>query len=208
MGRLAAAVVLVMLALVGPREGVAQRALAIVVSEAVDSWTVVCTRDLVTDEVACSMVAPIEVFAGQGWQALDPSVLTVTSETRDEQPRPVIRLESPEFALPAAFRFDARRAVRVEGNCDDTECRVADAFAPPLAAELARSTAVIMRGEFGHDLRAHVSGYAAAWARLLAMSAERATPGEGITDLIPPEPAAPRPPAAPTVNVRVRRTLR
>jgi hypothetical protein len=134
MRRFAPAVVLAALAFVNPQAGLAQRAMSVVASEAVDAWTIVCTRDLVTDEVACTMVAPIEIFAGQGWQGLDPAVLTVTREAGDGQPRPVIRLASPEFALPAAFRFDARRAVRVEGNCDENECRIADAFALSLAA--------------------------------------------------------------------------
>jgi hypothetical protein len=209
MRRFAPAVVAVVLVFAGAQPAPAQRAMSVVVSEAIESWTIVCTRDLVTDEVACAMVAPIEVFAGRSWQALDPAILTVTSEAGDGQPRPVIRLASPEFALPAAFRFDARRAVRVEGNCDESECRIADAFALPLATELARSSAVVMRGAIGHDLRAQVSGYAAPWTRLLAISAERAAPGEDALDLVAPDPAAvPPPPASPAINVRMRRTLR
>jgi invasion protein IalB len=203
---LAAAAVLACLA---SEPASAQRALAVITSEVVDAWTVVCTRDLVTDEVGCSMMAPVEVFAGQGWQALDPAVMTIASETGDGPPRPVISLVSPDFSFAAAIRFDARRAVRIDGSCDETTCRVADAFAQPLAAEIARSTVAVIRGATGHDIRVQVSGYTAAWARLLAVSAERARPGDQAADLIAPVESAPRPlPAAPLTNVRLRRAPR
>jgi hypothetical protein len=100
--------------------------------------------------------------------------------------------------------------VRVEGNCDDSDCRVADAFAGPLAGELARSTTVLMRPASGNDLRAAVAGYGAAWARLQAVQAERARPGDAIADLVsPPEPARTPPlPSAPLTIVRFPRVPR
>jgi hypothetical protein len=54
-----------------------------------------------------------------------------------------------------------------------------------------------------------VSGYAAAWARLLAVSAERARRSDQAADLVPPVEPDTRPlPAAPLTNVRLRRAPR
>jgi len=194
------------LAWLDPHAALAQRALGIVVSETVEAWTVLCMRDLVTDEVACSMIAPVEAFVGQGWQPHDPAVLTVTREIADDgQPRPAIGIVAPEFSFGATFRLDARRAFQVDGRCVDADCRVADAFALPLAEELARSATAIIRGREGPDLRVQVGGYAAAWARLLTLAAERARPADQAAPLVALEPAAPPLPAAPLTNVRRRR---
>lgn len=195
----------------GPQQALGQRALAVVVSEAADAWTIVCMRDLVTDAVSCSMIAPIEVFAGQGWQGLDPAVLTVTNENRDGQQRPVISVVSPDFSFAAAFRFDARRAFRIEGNCEGADCRVADAFTQPLADEFARSATAVIRGASGPDLRVQMSGYAGAWARLQVIAAERVRPGDEAAALVPPDPVTPGPgapslPEAPLTTVRLQTT--
>jgi hypothetical protein len=196
------------LACFSPQQAVAQRALAVVVSETVESWTVVCMRDLVSDEVSCSMISPVEAFAGQSWQALDPAVLSVTSDARDGQPRPVIGLVAPDFGFAAAFRLDARRAFRIEGNCVEGDCRVANAYAVPLAEELGRSATAVVRGATGPDLRVHVSGYARAWTRLLAIAAERVRPGDEAALLVAPAPDVPPLPTAPLTNVRLRRGAR
>src|SRR5438045_2019540 len=71
------------LACLAPEPAPAQRALAVTTSEVVDAWTVACMRDLVTEEVGCSMMSPVEVFAGQGWQGAEQAVMTTTFESRD-----------------------------------------------------------------------------------------------------------------------------
>jgi hypothetical protein len=205
--RLTAAVFVGALLAVCAGQAAAQRALGVVVSEPVDSWMVGCTRDLVTNEIACSMSSAIEMYTEMGWRGLEPAWLDISVEVQNGEARPAIRIAAPDFSFGAIVRLDDRRAFRVDGSCIDAECRVGDTSAQRLAEELSRSGLAVIRGVTGPDLRVHLTGYSEAWSRLVALTADRARPADLPVDLFPPAPSPPPVPPPPAVNTDFRNRL-